>query len=146
MDNLSFYGLIVMILMLIPNIIYALLTRGQAKKAVSVPAIIENIGKFGSIVTMAYTFGFTTVENLPRNKLAVWILCITVLLEVYFVFWLIYYLKGKLFSIPLSTIPCAVFILTGIITVNIPLICFAAVFAVFHICDNIKNMQNHKKN
>ncbi len=145
MDNLSFYGLTVIILMLIPNVIYALLTRGQEKESISVPAIIENIGRFGTMVTMVYTFGFTAIENLPRKKLSVWIICITVLLEVYFVFWLIYYLKEKLFYIPLSTIPCAVFIFTGVLTVNIPLICFAAVFSVFHIRDNIKKMQNHKK-
>lgn len=94
----NYYGLAVMAVVMIPNIIYA------------VNAIIVYLAVNGG-------------------------LCLA-----YLIFWIICRNKsGKLRALALSVIPSCIFIFSGVMLLNIPLICFAVIFAVSHILISYKN-------
>lgn len=58
----------------------------------------------------------------------------------YLIFWIICRNKsGKLRALALSVIPSCIFIFSGVMLLNIPLICFAVIFAVSHILISYKN-------
>ena len=55
---INFFGLIIVVLMLIPNIIYAIKHRGEPRPTVSKAALIlENIGRYACMLLMVFNIG-----------------------------------------------------------------------------------------
>ncbi len=58
----------------------------------------------------------------------------------YLIFWVICWNRnGKLKALSLSVLPSCIFLFSGIVLANIPLIVFAVLFAVNHILISCKN-------
>lgn len=127
---------------MIPNIIYAVKNKGNVADTYNnkLATVAEQVGRYGCFAFMIF--------NIPYSYFNFWFdYAIIVYLAVnggmclaYLIFWIICRNKsGKLRALALSVIPSCIFIFSGVMLLNIPLICFAVIFAVSHILISYKN-------
>lgn len=138
----NYYGLAITVIILIPNIVYAVTHKNEAagnyrNKAAE---IFEQIGRYGCMAFMVF--------NIPYTYFNFWFDCaLTVYLSVngalclaYLIFWIICWKSsGKLKALSLSILPSVIFLFSGTVLANIPLLAFATVFAATHILISYKN-------
>ncbi len=135
MEWLNVHGMLIMILLMVPNILYALDKKHSAEgnyhnKAVEV---IEQIGRIGSMLLMIvnlplFTYGYWFNHDEISYKVSTGILTL-----LYWVVWFFYFKKpsfGK--AMALALIPTFLFLLSGILLANIPLVLMALTFCVGH--------------
>lgn len=134
-DWINILGIIVVILMLIPNIIYAVKFRGQhdkcGNKAVK---ILEQIGRYGCMLLMVFNFGMPKFGFPSVGNFLVYLLGNGVLLLAYWIVWILFFIKpckGK--SMMLAVIPVCIFLLSGWMLEHWLLVIFALVFGVAHV-------------
>ncbi|MDE7078708.1 MAG: hypothetical protein K2O95_01155 [Clostridia bacterium] len=137
----NYYGLAIMAIIMIPNIIYALKHKndenGYRNKAVE---ILEQIGRYGCFVCMIFNIPYTYFNFWFDSALVVYLSVNGALCLAYLIFWAICWnRKGKLKALSLSIIPSFIFLFCGIVLANIPLIVFSVLFAVCHIFISCKN-------
>lgn len=141
MDWFNYYGLAVMAIIMIPNIVYAVKHKdgagGYSNKAV---IVAEQIGRYGCFVLMIFNIPYTYFDFWFEHSLTVYLAVNGGLCLAYLIFWVICWNQnGKLKALSLSVIPSCVFLFCGIVLANIPLIVFAVVFAATHITISYKN-------
>ena len=138
---INIFGAIIVILMLIPNIIYALRNRDEKNRCDNrLMNILEQIGRYGCIVLMwlpllVGKFGcpsvFAMLLYLIGNGC---LLC---------AYWIIYILymkeKTKKRALALAVIPACIFLLSGLTLRHWLLVGFALIFAIGHIYVTLKN-------
>lgn len=142
MDWFNYYGLIIMAIIMIPNIIYAVKHKNSEKATGNkVLEILEQIGRYGCFILMIFNVPYTYFNFWFRHAL-VWYLSVNVALcFTYLLFWIICRNKnGKLKALSLSIIPSCIFLFSGIVLANIPLLAFSVVFAICHIYISCKNL------
>ncbi len=140
---LNFTGALIVVLMLVPNILYAR-KAGPAENKVKNRAVtvLEKEGRSGSMAFMVlplfakdFEFGFGSAE-----AMAIWVVLCSILLSAYFVFWVFYSKKPGLNSaLALAIIPSAIFILRGFFLYHPPLIVCGVIFALSHTYITYKN-------
>lgn len=147
MEWFNYIGLIFFVLLLIPNIIFAIKNRNkQIQLNNRTLEIYEQIGRYGSMIFMVFNIPYTTFGYYFTCGQNVYIAINAVLIFAYYLFWIIFWKKDCLAkSLLLSIIPSILFIFSGIIMANILLIAFAIVFAIFHIWISIKNVEINKQ-
>lgn len=141
MSWFNYYGLILMAIIMIPNIIYAAKHKNNENsyrnKTVE---ILEQIGRYGCFVLMIFNIPYTYFNFWFDNALTVYLSVNGGLCLAYLIFWIICWNRNdKLKALSLSIIPSCIFIFSGIVTANIPLIFFSVIFAVCHIYLSCKN-------
>lgn len=140
--SINIYGLIIMAMIMIPNIIFAIKCKdGFINKFNNKTIeILEQIGRFGSFFFMivnieCLSFGFSN-----ETALSIYIIINSFLVTLYCLIWIICFKKNSIFkSLALSIIPSIIFIFGGIITRSILLLVFAIIFAPCHILISYKN-------
>ena len=137
----NYYGLAVMAVIMIPNIIYAVKHKNSesayCNKAVE---ILEQIGRYGCFVLMIFNIPYTYFNFWFDYALVVYLSVIGGLCLAYLLFWAICWNRnGKLKALSLSIIPSCIFLFGGIVLANIPLIFFSVLFAICHIYISCKN-------
>lgn len=134
-------NLIIVILMLIPNIIYAFKKKDEKNNSTNrLIKIIEQIGRYGCIFLMIINIGIDEFGFISKNEFLIWLLCIPSMLLLYWVFWIIYYkLHFKMIALVLAVIPSIIFILSGVLLRHWLLIIFGFVFSVSHIYVTYQN-------
>lgn len=140
MDWLNIYGLIILVVIMIPNIIYAIKCKDgfQNKFENKTLELFEQISRFGS-------FGFMVINVLYfefwfDNALSVYLTVNGFLVSLYCIIWFACGKSESLFkALALSIIPSTIFIFSGIMLLHIPLIIFSILFAVCHITISYKN-------
>lgn len=142
MDWFNYYGLAVMAVIMIPNIVYAVKNKRAAdvydNKAVTVA---EQIGRYGCFVFMIFNIPYTYFGFWFEHALIVYLSVNGGLCLAYLLFWIICRnSNGRLRALSLSMIPSCVFLFGGIILADIPLIVLAVLFAVTHILISYKNV------
>ncbi len=132
---LNLTGFVIVVLMLIPNIIFAFRNSGLKNKCTSKPMlVIEQVGRYGSFMLMIFPilvwkFGFVSVE-----EYLIWLLLCVLMLLAYFIFWIFYFRKPSLgTALWLAILPSAIFILRGVFLRHWLLTVFGFTFAVGHI-------------
>lgn len=151
MEWFNFYGLAIIIIILVPNVIYAI--RGKTnfedqnlKKAVSV---LEQIGRYGCMAFMIFNVPFLYLDFWFKNALTVYLSVNGTLCLLYLLFWVICWKRNNMLkAISLSVIPSCIFLFSGILLANFPLIMFSTIFAVTHIyisCRNTTYFENVKR-
>lgn len=132
---INIFGGIIVVLMMIPNIVFAVKNKeykpDKTKKAVTV---IEQIGRYACIILMVFPlfvweFGFS-----PLEFMFVYIIGNTVLLILYYAFWVLYFKSrtiGK--ALALAIIPTLIFIISAISVRHWALLVTAVIFGVSHI-------------
>lgn len=137
----NYYGLAVMAVIMIPNIIYAVKHKNSENayrnKAVE---ISEQIGRYGCMVVMIFNIPYTYFNFWFDYALIVYLSVNGALCFVYLTFWVICWNRNdKLKALSLSIIPSVIFIFSGVVLANIPLIAFSVLFAINHISISCKN-------
>ena len=144
MAYLNFFGLILMILIMIPNIIYAIKCKGYfgkfpQTKIWKILEVFEQIGRYGCFACMIFNipgtyFGFTSV-----NLFSTYLIVDFVLVFAYCIIWIFWFKKNNLFrAVALSVLPSFVFFFSGILTRSLLLTFFALIFAPCHIAISVK--------
>ena len=143
MSWFNYYGLAIMVIILVPNIVYAVKHKNDAVNAYHNKAVevLENIGRYGCFVLMIFNIPYTYFNFWFQYGLTVYLSVNGGLCLAYLIFWLICWNKnGKLKALSLSILPSCIFLLSGIILAYIPLIAFAVLFAITHILMSYKNI------
>lgn len=140
------FGLVVVLIMLVPNVVFALCSKDGFEnlwhnKAVE---ILEQIGRFGCMILMFIVIpevSFTSDESF-----ALYIIVNMALLLLYCLMWIILFRKNNMLrAVSLSVIPSVLFLFSGIISGNIPLIIAAVIFSPCHILISVKNVTEKEK-
>lgn len=136
----NFFGLAVVLIMLIPNTAYAMRSKNMPKTAYVSKfwEIVEKIGRFGCIFFMIVDF--THFNFWFHHGRTVYFFVNGGLCLLYYLFWLVCWKQnGRFKALTLSTIPTLIFLSCGILLGYIPLIVCAVLFGVSHIFISYKN-------
>ena len=142
MSWFNYYGLTIITIIMIPNIIFAIkhkdgFANAYKNKAVEV---MEQIGRYACFVLMIFNIPYTYFDFWFDYALIVYLTVNGVLCVLYLIFWVICWNKnGKLKALSLSVIPSVIFLFSGIVLANIPLMVFAVLFGINHILLSYKN-------
>ena len=132
---INLFGGIIVLLMLIPNIVYALKNREERNLCTNrVMNVVEQAGRYGCIVWMwlpllVWKFGFRSA-----SEMLLYFLGNGVLLMAY---WLVFarYMRKKTAkrALVLAVLPACIFLLSGLLLRHWLLVGFGLLFAVGHI-------------
>ena len=148
MNWINFYGLAFMLVIMIPNIIFASINKDRFQnlwKNKFVEAL-EQVGRMGCLAFMIFIiprcgFGFSSDESF-----ALYLIISVVLLTAYCLIWIICFKINSIFkALALSVIPSVIFLASGILSRYIPLIIAAVIFAPCHIAISYKNAESEAK-
>ena len=142
MSWFNYYGLIFIVLIMLPNIVYSIKNRNSAPNNYTnkIAEIFEQIGRYACMAFMIFNIPYTWFGFYFDYANIVYIVVNSALVTAYCIIWIILWNKdGMLKSLLLSILPSLVFIFSGVITASIPLIIFAIIFAVTHILISVKN-------
>lgn len=136
----NYYGLIIMGIIMVPNIVYAIKKNNQVSYHNKTVETLEQIGRYGCFVFMIFNVPYTYFDFWFNNALIVYLSVNCILCLLYLIFWIICWNRNdKLKALTLSIIPSCIFIFSTIILLNIPLAAAAVLFAVCHIYISCKN-------
>lgn len=147
MEWFNLTGLIFVVVLLIPNIIYAATNKdgfaGEFHNKLVETG--EQIGRFGCFILMFIQPSFVTLGYIYDGAQALYLILGIVLLALYCGGWIVFR-KGNCIAkaLTLSILPSVLFLESGILTLNIPLIVLSVVFAICHITISCKNTAGNK--
>ena len=142
MSWFNYYGLIIIAIIMIPNIIFAIKHKDGFANQYKNKAVetMEQIGRYACLILMVFNIPYTYFNFWFDNALTVYLIINGFLSLFYLIFWVIFWNKsGKLRALSLSIIPSVIFLFSGIVLANIPLIVFAVLFGINHILLSYKN-------
>lgn len=142
MGVFNIYGLIAVVQLLIPNLIWEMKKKGEFVEYYhNKPAeIAEQIGRFGCFITMIVNIPHTYFGYFFEYANLVYPFFTFAALAVYLIGWAKKGDKESVFyALILSITPSMMFLIDGILIRSIPLIVFAAIFAPCHILISYKN-------
>lgn len=144
MEWFNVYGLVFIMVLMIPNIIFAMkckdgfLNRWNNK----VVELIEQIGRFSSFAFMIINVPGTCFGFFSDEAFAVYLIVNIVLILIYCAIWIACFRKNNVFrALSLSIIPSVVFLFSGIISGSILLVVASLLFAPSHILISYKNAE-----
>ena len=138
----NYYGLIIIAIIMIPNIIFAICKKDGFKNTYKnrVVEVLEQKGRYACLVLMVFNIPYTYFNFWFDYALIVYLSVNGALCLAYLIFWVICWNRnGKLKALSLSVIPSVIFLFSGIVLANIPLIVFAVLFGINHILLSYKN-------
>lgn len=138
----NYYGLAIMAIVLIPNIIFAAKHKDEFANAYNNKAVevLEQIGRYGCMCFMVFNIPYTYFNFWFDSALTVYLTANGSLCLAYLICWIILGNKhGRLRALLLSIIPSVMFLFCGIMLASIPLIAFAVIFTINHILLSYKN-------
>ena len=142
MEWFNIYGLIFIVIIMIPNIIFAVKCKDgfENKRSNKFVEITEQIGRFGC-------FGFMII-NIPKTWLgwrsdeafALYLIVDAILVLFYCAIWIVCFKKNSIFrALSLSIIPSILFLFSGIMSRSILLTVSSVLFAPSHIMISYRN-------
>ena len=139
---LNIFGACIVVLMLVPNIIYAIGNKGEVNHCTNkLMNLVEQIGRYACIVLMwfplmVWKFGFASKIAMMSYFLGNGLLLL--------IYWIVFFIfmKGKSRgrALVLAIVPSCIFLLSGILLGHWLLVCFAVLFAFGHAYVTIKNV------
>lgn len=135
MDWLNIYGLVIMIIIMIPNIVFAMREKNfESKYNNKLIEVIEQIGRFGSMFLMIFNISFLNYGYWFSNAKKVYMILVGVLALAYCLTWVLYFKKATISkAMALSIIPTLIFLFSGLISLNILLIITSVLFGIGHL-------------
>lgn len=135
-------GLAFVVILLIPNIIFAATHKDgfENKYQNKMIEALEQVGRFGSFALMFITVPPLTFGFWFEGGRTLYLILGGVLLFLYLLGWVLFRKEssvGK--SLWLSVVPSLLFIESAVLSLNIPLLVFAVIFAPCHILISYKN-------
>lgn len=138
----NIFGLCVMVIIMIPNIIYAIKCKDSFKNKYNNKAAetLEQIGRFCCFGFMIINIPGTVWGFCCDRAFAVYLIGAFSLAAIYCVVWAVCFKTNGLFkALSLSIIPSVMFLFCGIMSRSILLIIGALIFAPCHILISYKN-------
>ena len=144
MDWLNMFGLIFIIVIMIPNIIYAIKCKdGFANKWQNKTVErLEQIGRFGCFGFMIINIPGTWFGWWSDEVFAVYLMVDVILVLLYCIIWAVCFKKNTVFrALALSVLPSVIFFFSGIMIRSVLLLVSAVIFAPCHILISYKNAE-----
>ena len=141
MEWLNIFGLILVLLILVPNIIYAFKFRDQQNKCTNkIMNIIEQIGRYGCMFLMIFNIGIAEFGFASKAMFLVYLIGNVALLISYWIIWILYFKKQTNWEqLALAIIPTCLFLLSGITMQHYLLVIWSVIFGIGHIFVTNKN-------
>lgn len=145
MGQINIFGLVFMVIIMIPNVIFALKCKDGFEnrwenKAVEV---LEQIGRYGCFAFMVINIPKTWFGWASDESFALYLIVDAVLVTAYCVIWAVCFKKNSVFrALSLSIIPSVIFLFSGIMSRSVLLIISALIFAPCHILISYKNARS----
>lgn len=145
MGWINIFGLVFMVIIMIPNIIFALKCKDGfgnrwENKAVEV---LEQIGRYGCFAFMVINIPKTWFGWASDEAFALYLIVDAVLVIAYCVIWAVCFKKNSVFrALSLSIIPSVIFLFSGIMSRSVLLMISAVIFAPCHILISYKNARS----
>ena len=136
------YGLVTVVVMLVPNIIYAIKFRGEETKCKCCRSmyILEQIGRYGAMFLMAFNIGIAEFGFISEQHFVAYLIANISLLVAYCIVWLLFFLRRSNWKfMALAIIPSCIFLTDGILLRHYLLVSFAIMFAFSHVCITMKD-------
>ena len=120
-----YYGLIVVVIIMIPIIV-----------------ILAQIGRYGCMAFMIFNIPYTYFDFWFDPALVVYLSVNGVLLALYLLGWILYRKgRGRAKMLWLSITPTVIFLFSGITVLSIPLVLCSVIFGIGHITIGCKNIE-----
>lgn len=142
MGWVNYYGIAVVAIIIIPNIIWAVKSKGTEVNIYKnkIAEIFEQIARYACIALMIFNIPHTYLNFWFNNALTIYLAVNGVLCFAYLVGWVVFWNKNnKAKALLLSILPSVIFIFSGTTLASIPLLVFAVIFAVNHVLISYKN-------
>ena len=139
---MNLFGLMIVVLMLLPNIIYAMKFRDAKNQCNNkVMNTLEQVGRYGSMLFMVVNvfgeYGFASV-----GAFLVYLFGNGALLLGYWIVWVLFFFKQKPWkSLALAILPTLIFLISGLTLQYVLLILCAVLFGVAHIYVTWQNVK-----
>ncbi|MBO7133836.1 MAG: hypothetical protein J6W06_06750 [Bacteroidales bacterium] len=134
---INIFGLITIVLILFPNIIYAIKFRVKENKCNCCRSmyILEQIGRYGSIFLMSFNIGIAEFGFASEGHFLAYLIANVTLIIAYYIVYALYFKQQSNWeSMALAIIPSCIFLIDGLLLRHYPLVSFAIIFAFSHIC------------
>jgi len=141
MDYLNIYGLIIMIIIMLPNAVFAMKTKNlESKYHNKTVEAIEQIGRFGSMFLMVFKVPLLEYGYWFDNANIVYMVLIGALTLLYCFVWILYFRQSSIAkAMALAILPTIIFLSSGIILSQVLLIVTALLFGIGHITITYNN-------
>ena len=145
--RMNVFGLIIIVLFLIPNIIYRVKVKNYQKLyANKFMKILEQIGQYGCMFLMVFDFGMGELGFGSIVAFLVYAFGNIILLILYWILWILYFIREAYWKkITLAVIGTCLFLLSGITMMYAILIIFGIIFGIGHIYIVSKNKPKLKE-
>lgn len=142
MEWFNVYGLVFIVVIMIPNIVYAVKCKDgfENRWKNKVIEIIEQIGRFGCFGFMIFNIPGTCFGWWFDEAFTIYLIIDSLLIALYCAIWVICWKKNNVFrALALSIIPSVIFLFSGVMIRSILLIIATILFAPTHILISYKN-------
>ena len=142
MEWLNVFGLVMVAVIMIPNILFAMKCKDGFVNKWNNKSVetVEQIGRFGCFGFMIINIPGTWFGWWSDEAFAVYLVVDAVLVTLYCVIWAICFRKSSVFrALALSIIPSVLFLFSGIMSRSILLTIAAVLFAPSHILISYQN-------
>lgn len=142
MDWLNVFGLVMVAVIMIPNILFAMKCKDGFVNKWNNKSVetVEQIGRFGCFGFMIINIPGTWFGWWSDEAFAVYLVVDAVLVTLYCVIWAVCFRKSSVFrALALSIIPSVLFLFSGIMSRSILLTIAAVLFAPSHILISYQN-------
>ena len=145
MGWINIFGLVFMVIIMIPNVIFALKCKDgfENKWKNKFIEALEQIGRYGGFAFMVINIPKTWFGWASDEAFALYLIVDAVLIIAYCVIWAVCFKKNSVFrALSLSMIPSAIFLFSGIMSRSVLLMISALIFAPCHILISYKNARS----
>ncbi len=142
MEWLNVFGLVMVAVIMIPNILFAMKCKDGFVNKWNNKSVetVEQIGRFGCFGFMIINIPGTWFGWWSDEAFAVYLVVDAVLVTLYCVIWAVCFRKSSVFRVlALSIIPSVLFLFSGIMSRSILLTIAAVLFAPSHILISYQN-------
>ena len=142
MEWFNVFGLVFIVVIMIPNIVFAVRCKDdfENKWNNKVIELIEQIGRFGCIGFMIFNVPGTWFGWWSNEAFAIYLIIDSLLIVLYCAIWFVFWEKNNVFrASALSIIPSVIFLFSGVMSRSILLIIATILFAPTHILISYKN-------
>ena len=142
MEWFNVFGLVFIVVIMIPNIVFAVRCKDgfENRWNNTVIEIIEQIGRFGCFGFMIFNIPGTWFGWWSNEAFAIYLIIDSLLIVLYCATWFVFWEKNNVFrALALSIIPSVIFLFSGVMSRSILLIIATILFAPTHILISYKN-------
>ena len=142
MEWLNVFGLVMVAVIMIPNILFAMKCKDGFVNKWNNKSVetVEQIGRFGCFGFMIINIPGTWFGWWSDEAFAIYLIVDAILVMLYCAIWVICFKKSSVFrALVLSIIPSILFLFSGIMSRSVLLIIASVLFAPSHIMISYKN-------